>query len=77
MNKIELLKTLEDTLELDPGTMRDEVRLQDLPTWDSMQPLAIMAMADKRFGRTITAKDIQQCKTVAELILLFGDLVSD
>lgn len=77
MKRTELLRLLNQALELEPATMREETELAALANWDSMSPMVIMALADKEFHLKLAAKDIQRCKTGSDLIGLFGDRVHD
>jgi acyl carrier protein len=71
MKKAELLALLTQALELAPATLQETAELSALDGWDSMSPLVVMSLADKRFGLMLSASDIQGCKTVADVLGLF------
>ena len=49
--------------KLTPDTHRDEV-----PAWDSLGVLTLMASLDSDFGIVLTDDDIQQIKTVGDIL---------
>jgi acyl carrier protein len=71
MKRAELLEILSRALELAPATMQEDTELSALESWDSMSPLVVMSLADKRFGLMLSANDIQGCKTIADVLRLF------
>lgn len=75
MKNDEFIHLLEDALELNQGVLHPDDVLSELAAWDSLSPLAVMAMTDSRLGRNIAPKEIQQCKTVADILHIFGGSV--
>lgn len=51
--------------QLTPDTHRDEI-----PVWDSLGVLTLMAALDSDFGIVLTDEDIQRIKTVGDLLAL-------
>lgn len=49
--------------QLTPHTHRDEI-----PVWDSLGVLTLMAALDSDFGIVLTDEDIQRIKTVGDLL---------
>ena len=49
------------------GTLRPETRFRDLPTWDSLAALNVLAAIDEAFGVRLTAEQFRGCDTVQEL----------
>lgn len=49
--------------QLTPDTHRDEI-----PAWDSLGVLTLMAALDSEFGIVLTDEDIQHIKTVGDLL---------
>jgi acyl carrier protein len=58
---------IEETLELDPGSITGEERLEDL-NWDSLSVISFMAIADERLGLRLSPRDINACTTVSQLV---------
>jgi len=42
--------------------------IQDLPDWDSLAALSVVAMLDSRFGVHINASDLKRLTTVQDLM---------
>ncbi|MGE3825924.1 MAG: acyl carrier protein, partial [Bacteroidia bacterium] len=50
-----------------PGTIKPETVFKQLDTWNSMQALILIAMVDSEYGVTLTAENLNNCITVADL----------
>ena len=76
MKQQDFFEILASMLETDPELVKAEVRLQDLPGWDSMAVISFMALADSELGAVVSGKDMAKCETVGDLVKLFpGKLV--
>jgi len=73
MDHSKCFAALEGLLELDPGTVKGEERLTDLPGWDSLAVVGFIAMVDETFGVVVPASRLMQCKTTADLAQLVND----
>ncbi len=71
MTKAEFYSELEGLLELKAGTIQGTETLRDLPGWDSMAVLSVIAMADEKLGEVIAPNALAECKTVNDLTNLF------
>ena len=74
ITKQEFLAQLEDQLDLDPGSFRDDMPLQE--TWDSLGPLAFMVLAEELCGVTVTADSLVECRTTCDLVNLLGENIA-
>jgi len=54
----------EDT---DPSEISSETLFHDLDEWDSLIALAVLNMAEKKYGKKITFEEMKKCKSVEEL----------
>lgn len=63
------LRLVEDTLELEPDSLRGDERLDDLE-WDSLSVISFMALADEQLGRRLSPRDINGCSDVTQLVAL-------
>jgi acyl carrier protein len=70
MDRIELLNRLGELLELKPGTLKPEDRLQDLEAWDSLAVMGFIALADEHCSVILSPQQLASCKTVGDLIQL-------
>jgi acyl carrier protein len=71
MTKAEFYSELEGLLEIAPGTIQGKETLRDLPGWDSMAVLSVIAMVDEKIGEGLSPKALAECKTVFDLANLF------
>lgn len=56
---------------LDEERVEENANLRDYPSWDSLAILSIVAMADSKFGFTLTFPDVKGLTTVADLWAFF------
>jgi acyl carrier protein len=77
MNKNALLSKIEGIIEVDAGTLDGTENLDSLLGWDSLGVLGFIAMADEEFGIQISAKSLTTCETVADLIGVLGNNISE
>jgi acyl carrier protein len=66
----ELLALMEEAMEIDPGSIKKDDRLEDLELWDSIAIVVFMGMADANLGIQISADAIIGCKTVGDVCSL-------
>ena len=71
MTEEEFRAELEGILELETGAIMGSEILDDLPGWDSMSLLAVIALADQRLGTVLSAAAVMECRTGEELTGLF------
>jgi len=76
MTASEFLRTLEQALEIDPGKIAGHESLNEIEWWDSMAALTFMAVADQELHLKVSGAQLQQCKTVSDLLALFGDRIT-
>jgi acyl carrier protein len=76
MTRQDGLRLLEETLGLQPHTIKGGEKLRDLELWDSMSTMAFIAMADKKFGLPLPGNRVARCQTVDELLDLLGPNIS-
>jgi acyl carrier protein len=77
MDRSRLFTALDGLLELEPGTARGEAVLADLPGWDSMAVVGVIAMIDETFTVIVPANRLMQCKTADDLAALVADCESN
>ena len=64
----ELLNLVEDLLNIDRGSITIETRLVNVPAWDSMGVLLLMAEMDERFGITLNEAALAKLKGTADIV---------
>jgi acyl carrier protein len=73
MSKEEFLGALQEMLELDPGSLTGNEALGEVDAWDSMAVISFMAMADEKFGKSVTAQSIAGAKSIGDLYKLVSE----
>jgi acyl carrier protein len=68
MDLDEFVKNFADVFDdTDASEITADTVFQDLEEWGSLINMSIIAMAKTKYGKTISAKEIRSCETVAEL----------
>ncbi|MCC6340906.1 MAG: acyl carrier protein [Bryobacterales bacterium] len=70
MSREELLRSLDQMIELPAGTLQGSELLDDLELWDSVAMMTFMAAADEHCGVKLSPRDFTKCSTVDDLIRL-------
>jgi acyl carrier protein len=76
LERSELLLLLDELLELEPGTMKGSDSLDSFDGWNSLAAVAVLAMADEKFGLSLEPRKMAACQSVNDLLGLFGDRIS-
>jgi acyl carrier protein len=77
MTKTAFLRLLEKELAASPGAIQGSEDLADLAFWDSMSTLTFMALADRELQVRVTAKQLEKCHTIKDLLDLLAGKLSD
>ena len=70
MTREEFLKSMDEILELAPGTLQGAEKLEDFPLWDSTAMITFMGLADSNNGTKLAPRAIGSCETVNDLLRL-------
>jgi len=76
MNTAEFLGAFEEALEVPAGTIHVDDLLVALGCWDSMAALTFMSLADQKLQVTVSGGQLQECKTVRDLVGRLGDKIA-
>ena len=68
MTDQEKIALIEDTLELDEGTLTADTLLEDVDEYDSMAKLSLIVMMDDEFEVKLTGEMIKGFKTVGDIL---------
>lgn len=68
MNTQEKLAALEDVMELDEGTLKPEMELDEIEEWDSLSALSFVVLLGDEFNRKISGQQIRAFQTVQDLL---------
>jgi acyl carrier protein len=64
----EKIALLEETLEIDEGTLTEDMLLEDVDEYDSMAKLSLIVMMDDEFGVKLTGDMIKGFQTVGDIL---------
>lgn len=70
MTRTEFLKELDAILELPEGSLKGTETLESLENWNSLAMVDFIALADNNNGVKLSARQIGQSETVADLLKL-------
>lgn len=68
----EKLALIAETLDTDKANIKPEVELKTLDEWDSMGVISTIAMLDKKYNKVLNAEQIDQLKTVQDILDLMA-----
>jgi acyl carrier protein len=54
-------------IEEDPAALTAQTEYKQLPHWDSLNALSVIAMADADYGVTLSGQTINDARTIADL----------
>ena len=72
MNIEEALEWIAEVFEEPADAIQLESTADDIPAWDSLGVLNLMAAFDEDFDIQLSDEDLQQLKTVGDIIELFN-----
>lgn len=72
MNSRKTLESLEELLELTPGRLTPETKLDEIESWDSMAALSLIVWLEENHGKSVSGKEIRGLQTVGEILALIG-----
>lgn len=70
MTNQEKIALLEETWELDEGTLATDTLLADIDEYDSMAKLSLIVLMDDDFGVKLTGDTIKGFETVSDILKL-------
>jgi len=73
VTKAEFYSTLDDILELEPGTIRGDETLKSLPTWDSLAVVNYIATCNGLFGVVLAGDRVKATRSVEDLVALVAN----
>jgi acyl carrier protein len=70
MNEHEIIYSLAEILEMEPADISPSTLLESIDTWDSLATISFIAFVDEKRGYVLAGDDLQNAKTVGDLIAL-------
>jgi acyl carrier protein len=68
LNLQDKLVLITNALDVEPGTLKPETRLEDLEEWDSLGVVSLIAMLDKHFSVRLQPDEIRALATVGDIL---------
>ncbi len=62
------LVMLENILDIEEGTLNEDMELSDIDNWDSLAIMSLIALIDSKFNKTISAIEIKKFKYVRDIL---------
>ena len=62
------LKKLEEVFEMQEGTLRQDMRLDELEEWDSMTRLSLIVMMEDDYGKKVKRSEVMNYTTVQDIV---------
>jgi len=72
MTNNEKIRLLEETLEIEEGTLNEDTNLSEIGEFDSMAKLTLIVLCDDEFGKKLTGEQIRSFKTVKDILDFMG-----
>ena len=72
MTNAEKIALLEETWELDEGTLKEDTLLKDVDAFDSMGKLSLIVLCDDEFNKKLPGEVIKSFKTVKDILDFMG-----
>lgn len=72
MTEQEKIALIEETLEVDEGTLSPETVLEDVDEYDSMTKLGLIVLMDDEFGVKLTGDMVKGFKTVSDILAVMN-----
>lgn len=72
MTQEEKLILIAETLDTEPNNLKPDVELKSLDEWDSMGVISTIAMLDRKFGKVLSTEQIEELKTVQDILSLMA-----
>lgn len=67
MSVEEKIAELEEIMDLDEGSLKEESVLEEFEEWDSLSKLSLIAFAKRKFGIVLSTEKIKGFVTVGDI----------
>ena len=68
MDNSKKIALLEETMDIEEGTLSEDMELENIEEYDSMTKLSLIVMIEDEFGKKLTAEDVKAFKTVGDIL---------
>ena len=73
MNQTEALAWIANLFEEPPEKVQPDLKRKDIPAWDSLGVLALMAALDENFDIVLTEEEMQTMQTVQDILKVLSN----
>jgi acyl carrier protein len=73
MTRDEFIAGLSEAIEWSDGVFDAKTELRGHQNWDSAGVMSAIMFIDERVGRTVSAKSLEDARTVADVVALVAD----
>lgn len=70
MTTAEKLEKLEEIMDLEPNTLKEDDVLSEYEEWDSVAALSLIAFMDEEFGKAVKGAEIKAFVTVSDVLAI-------
>lgn len=67
------LNLLEEMLDLEEGTLNEDMQINEVENWDSMAAISLIALLDEHFNKQISAIEIKSFKSVKDILIVMKE----
>lgn len=64
----EIISQIEEMMEYPAGKLTGNERLADIPEWDSIMVLGVIALAESVGGRELSPEDFNDAQTINDIV---------
>jgi len=72
MTNQEKISLIEETLEIDGGTLTENTLLSEVAEYDSMAKLTLIVLCDDEFNKKLTGEQIRSFVTINDILDFMG-----
>jgi len=72
MTEQEKLAMLEEAFEVNEGSLRADMDLDDIDEYDSMAKMSLIVLMEDEFGITLVSDQIKAFKTVSDILAVMN-----
>lgn len=66
------IESFKEALDIEDIEIMEDTILEEIEEWDSVGYISTMAMIDEEYDEVISANNLRECKSVADIFNLIG-----
>jgi acyl carrier protein len=72
MTNEEKIALIEETLDIESGSLNPETELSSVAEYDSMAKLSLIVLCDENFNKKLSGEQIRAFNTVSDILAFLG-----